>query len=184
MFEAQVAFYLNQYLGKYLTGLDAESLKISVWAGDVQLSNLSLKPEALADLELPVTVKAGLLGKLTLKVSHINFAGCDPLLLGALRDCRSIIHSSADVRTRHQGACHASAPLRRIPPPNKHQSAYFHFGGKRKHDPQAHVPCSSMQHGSLMLAGIHQGASRWELSTEENSQAHAHAPTCIRPIYP
>ncbi|KAG1659488.1 hypothetical protein FOA52_005351 [Chlamydomonas sp. UWO 241] len=68
MFEAQVAYYLNQYLGKYLTGLDAESLKISVWAGDVQLRNLSLKPEALADLELPVTVKAGMLGKLTLKV--------------------------------------------------------------------------------------------------------------------
>eukprot|EP00955_Chlamydomonas_euryale_P000303 3506-Chlamydomonas_euryale.AAC.6 len=67
MFEAQVAFYLNQYLGKYLSGLDAESLKISVWAGDVQLRNLSLRPEALADLELPITVKAGLLGKLTLK---------------------------------------------------------------------------------------------------------------------
>jgi hypothetical protein len=69
MFEAQVAWYLNAYLGKYLSGLDAESLKISVWKGDVQLRNLHLKPEALNGLDLPVTVKAGLLGKLTLKVS-------------------------------------------------------------------------------------------------------------------
>jgi vacuolar protein sorting-associated protein 13A/C len=68
MFEAQVAYYLNLYLGKYLYGLDAESLKISVWRGDVELKNLSLRPEALQDLELPVTVKSGLLGKLTLKV--------------------------------------------------------------------------------------------------------------------
>lgn len=31
MFEAQVAYYLNRYLGKYLDGLETESLKISVW---------------------------------------------------------------------------------------------------------------------------------------------------------
>jgi vacuolar protein sorting-associated protein 13A/C len=69
MFEAQVAFYLNQYLGRYVSGLDAESLKISVWKGDVELRNLLLKPEALAGLNLPITVKSGLLGKLTLKAS-------------------------------------------------------------------------------------------------------------------
>eukprot|EP00200_Dunaliella_tertiolecta_P009165 CAMPEP_0202383310 /NCGR_PEP_ID=MMETSP1127-20130417/48383_1 /ASSEMBLY_ACC=CAM_ASM_000462 /TAXON_ID=3047 /ORGANISM="Dunaliella tertiolecta, Strain CCMP1320" /LENGTH=122 /DNA_ID=CAMNT_0048982763 /DNA_START=57 /DNA_END=421 /DNA_ORIENTATION=- len=68
MFEGQVAFYLNKYLGKYLNGLDAESLRISVWKGDVELRNLTLKPEALQDLDLPCTVKAGLLGRLTLKV--------------------------------------------------------------------------------------------------------------------
>jgi hypothetical protein len=34
----------------------------------VELRNLTLKPEALQDLELPCTVKAGLLGRLTLKV--------------------------------------------------------------------------------------------------------------------
>lgn len=68
MFEAQVAYYLNQYLGQYLHGLDRQALKISVWRGDVQLRNLQLKPEALQNLNLPITVKAGLLGKLTLKV--------------------------------------------------------------------------------------------------------------------
>jgi vacuolar protein sorting-associated protein 13A/C len=72
MLERQLLFYLKQYLGKYVDGLDADALKISVWAGDVELRNLSLKPEALADLDLPVTVRAGLLGKLTLKVKWVH----------------------------------------------------------------------------------------------------------------
>jgi hypothetical protein len=68
MFEGQVAYYLNRYLGTYVYGLDPQSLKISVFKGDVVLHNLRLKPEALADLNLPISVKAGLLGTLTLKV--------------------------------------------------------------------------------------------------------------------
>lgn len=68
MFEAQLAYYLNRYIGAYVQGLDTQSLKISVFKGDVVLRNLKLKPEALADLNLPITVKAGLLGSLTLKV--------------------------------------------------------------------------------------------------------------------
>jgi vacuolar protein sorting-associated protein 13A/C len=70
MFEAQVTYYLNLYLGKYLHGLDAESLKISVWKGDVELRNLQLRTEALAELQLPIAVKAGLLGRLTIKASQ------------------------------------------------------------------------------------------------------------------
>ena len=70
MLEGQVAFYLNKYLGNYVYGLDPQSLKISVFKGDVQLNNLHLKPEALNALNLPITVKAGLLGSLTLKVRH------------------------------------------------------------------------------------------------------------------
>lgn len=68
MFEGQLAYYLNRYLGSYVYGLDPQSLKVSVFSGDVVLKNLQLKPSALADLNLPVTVKSGLLGKLTLKV--------------------------------------------------------------------------------------------------------------------
>jgi vacuolar protein sorting-associated protein 13A/C len=77
MFEAQVAYYLNLYLGKYVQGLDANALKISVWKGDVELRNLQLKPEALQDLNLPITVKAGLLGRLTLKVRPPSHAAWD-----------------------------------------------------------------------------------------------------------
>ena len=68
MFEAQVLYYLNLYLGRYVTGLDLQALRISVFKGDLELRNLRLKPEALNKLKLPITVKAGLLGSLKLKV--------------------------------------------------------------------------------------------------------------------
>lgn len=75
MFEAQVAYYLNEYLGKYVQDIDRESLKISIYAGDVVLRNLRLKPDALEDLDLPVSVHAGLLGMLRLKVPWNNLGG-------------------------------------------------------------------------------------------------------------
>ena len=75
MLEAQVLYYLNRYLGAYVKGLDPEALRISVFKGDLELRNLQLKPEALHKLKLPITVKAGLLGSLKLKVRSA-FASC------------------------------------------------------------------------------------------------------------
>eukprot|EP00191_Tetraselmis_sp_GSL018_P013894 CAMPEP_0177583080 /NCGR_PEP_ID=MMETSP0419_2-20121207/3118_1 /TAXON_ID=582737 /ORGANISM="Tetraselmis sp., Strain GSL018" /LENGTH=318 /DNA_ID=CAMNT_0019072421 /DNA_START=140 /DNA_END=1093 /DNA_ORIENTATION=+ len=75
MFERQVAYYLNKYLGRYVYNVDASALQISIFKGNVQLSNLQLKPEALNSLNLPVTVKAGLLGSLKLKVPWSNLGG-------------------------------------------------------------------------------------------------------------
>lgn len=40
-------------------------------AGDVVLKDLQLKAEALNALKLPITVKAGFLGSVTLKVSSL-----------------------------------------------------------------------------------------------------------------
>jgi vacuolar protein sorting-associated protein 13A/C len=68
MLEPVLAYYLNQYLGKYVTGLDADSLRISVWKGDVVLKDLKLRPEALEALRLPITVRHGILRTLRLKV--------------------------------------------------------------------------------------------------------------------
>ncbi|EPS74076.1 hypothetical protein M569_00677, partial [Genlisea aurea] len=59
---------LRKYLGEYVHGLSAEALRISVWKGDVVLKDLKIKAEALNALKLPVTVKAGFLGSITLKV--------------------------------------------------------------------------------------------------------------------
>ncbi|XP_059076567.1 uncharacterized protein LOC131042467 isoform X2 [Cryptomeria japonica] len=68
MFEAHVLHLLRKYLGEYVHGLSNEALKISVWKGDVVLKDLQLKAEALNSLKLPITVKAGFLGSVTLKV--------------------------------------------------------------------------------------------------------------------
>jgi len=75
MFERQVAYYLNKYLGQYVYNVDASALSISIFKGSVELHNLRLKPEALNSLNLPITVKSGLLGSLKLKVPWSNLGG-------------------------------------------------------------------------------------------------------------
>ncbi|PKA57778.1 hypothetical protein AXF42_Ash015155 [Apostasia shenzhenica] len=68
MFEAHVLYLLRKYLDEYVEGLSIEALRISVWKGDVLLKDLRLKPDALNSLKLPVAVKAGFVGTITLKV--------------------------------------------------------------------------------------------------------------------
>ncbi|KAL6543920.1 hypothetical protein OROGR_010417 [Orobanche gracilis] len=80
MLEDQVAHLLQRYLGNYVRGLNKEDLKISVWQGDVELTNMQLKPEALNALKLPLKVKAGFLGSVKLKVPWSRL-GQDPVLV-------------------------------------------------------------------------------------------------------
>ncbi|OVA12725.1 Pleckstrin homology domain [Macleaya cordata] len=80
MLEDQVAFLLQKYLGNYVLGLNKEALKISVWQGDVELTNMQLKPEALNALKLPVKVKAGFLGSVKIKVPWSRL-GQEPVLV-------------------------------------------------------------------------------------------------------
>ena len=47
MFEGVVSYILNKYLSRYIDNLDTDSLNISVWSGQVELTDLTLKPEAL-----------------------------------------------------------------------------------------------------------------------------------------
>ena len=75
MLEHQLSYVLQRHLGAYVTGLDAASLDVSVLRGDVTLTNLSLKPGALDFLELPLTVRAGLLGRLSLRIPWHNLKG-------------------------------------------------------------------------------------------------------------
>lgn len=80
MLEDKVAFLLQKYLGNYVRGLSKEALKISVWRGDVELTNMQLRPEALNALKLPVKVKSGFLGSIKLKVPWSRL-GQEPVLV-------------------------------------------------------------------------------------------------------
>eukprot|EP01018_Ginkgo_biloba_P007485 Gb_23775 [translate_table: standard] len=80
MLEDKVAFLLDKYLGNYVKGLSKEALKISVWQGNVELTNMQLRPEALNALKLPVKVKAGFLGSVKLKVPWSRL-GQEPVLV-------------------------------------------------------------------------------------------------------
>ncbi|VAI46152.1 unnamed protein product [Triticum turgidum subsp. durum] len=78
--EFAVLFLLRKYLGEYVEGLSVEALRISVWKGDVVLKDLKLKAEALNSLQLPVTVKAGFVGTITLKVPWKSL-GKEPVIV-------------------------------------------------------------------------------------------------------
>jgi len=54
-----VSRVLIRYLGDYVDGLDKRQLQISIFGGNVELQDLSLKPSALRKLNLPIVVKAG-----------------------------------------------------------------------------------------------------------------------------
>ncbi|KAM8714231.1 hypothetical protein ACLKA7_014379 [Drosophila subpalustris] len=72
VFEAVVVDVLNKVLGDYIENLDHKQLKIGIWGGDVVLSNLKIRENALDDLDLPVQLIYGYLGKLVLKIPWKN----------------------------------------------------------------------------------------------------------------
>lgn len=72
VFESYVVDLLNKYAGQYLENLDSSQLRLGIWGGDAQLENLILKESALDDLDLPVKVLRGHLGKLVLKIPWKN----------------------------------------------------------------------------------------------------------------
>lgn len=68
LLEGVVASLLTKYLGQYIDGLSKENLNMSLGSGELELEDLHLKPEALDQLELPIRVHAGALGKLSLSI--------------------------------------------------------------------------------------------------------------------
>lgn len=68
MFEGVVATILNRYLGKYIQDLDTENLNVGIFSGNVQLTELRLKPEALYELDIPIEVKVGTIGRISLSI--------------------------------------------------------------------------------------------------------------------
>lgn len=97
MLEPVLVYYLNHYLGRYVEGLDRDSLRVSVWAGDVVLKDLKLRPEALQGLKLPITVRGGVLGTLRLKVRDVGRrrVACTALAFRTIR----APHSAATARS-------------------------------------------------------------------------------------
>lgn len=72
MFESLVANLLNRFLGSFIENFDPKQLNIGIWSGDVKLKNLRLKKESLDKFKLPVDVKFGHLGELTILIPWSN----------------------------------------------------------------------------------------------------------------
>ncbi|XP_069383478.1 intermembrane lipid transfer protein VPS13C isoform X5 [Paralichthys olivaceus] len=72
VFESLVSDLLNRFIGDYVENLDKSQLKIGIWGGNVVLENLRVKENALSEFDVPFKVKAGQIGKLTLKIPWKN----------------------------------------------------------------------------------------------------------------
>ncbi|KAG5866403.1 hypothetical protein JTB14_003458 [Gonioctena quinquepunctata] len=70
--QSVLSYILNKYLGTFVENLDSNQLNVGIWGGDVELKNLVLKPSALDELDLPVQIVYGVIGKLVLKIPWKN----------------------------------------------------------------------------------------------------------------
>ncbi|XP_033099721.1 vacuolar protein sorting-associated protein 13A-like isoform X2 [Anneissia japonica] len=66
--ERIVASILNKYLDKYIENLDTDNLDVGLFSGQLNLQDLELKPEALYELDLPIEVKEGRVGKISFDI--------------------------------------------------------------------------------------------------------------------
>lgn len=68
MFESLVASILNGILGKYIKDLDSSNLNLGILKGNVILTDLELRDDALDGFHLPVEVTHGYVGKISLTI--------------------------------------------------------------------------------------------------------------------
>ncbi|CAH0515548.1 unnamed protein product [Peronospora belbahrii] len=68
MAKAIITSILEAQLGKYVEGLRSDSLEIGLWSGELELRDLILKPHALTELQLPVTIASGSVARVVVHV--------------------------------------------------------------------------------------------------------------------
>lgn len=64
-----IAGILNRFLGEYVSGISSENMDVSLWNGKITLNNIAIKPEAIDQLDIPLTLKYSKLGNLFINAS-------------------------------------------------------------------------------------------------------------------
>ena len=75
--KSKIYEFLKKNLGEYLYGFQKSQLDVGLLSGHIDLVNVNFRPskvnQLLGSLGLPITLKAGLLGKLRLKCHYTSF---------------------------------------------------------------------------------------------------------------
>ena len=170
MFENAVAFYLNEYLGGFVEGIDRQALTVSLLNGDVTLRNSTLRTDALSErFDLPVSVQAGMLKTLTLKVPW-NSLGSTPvvvtvdglyLLVRAVAELHSSDVASAGDSTDYFDAGYQAAKMSRV---HRREQKWLKDVEKR-------AATESSPQESEVVAKKNQGASNTHLSSRVSTHS-------------
>ena len=73
MLEGLASYILNKILGDFIDGIESNQLNISLLSGDVELFNLSIKPDILENMPLPFKLKYGKVGRIFLDLPVTGF---------------------------------------------------------------------------------------------------------------
>ena len=72
MIKNKIYTLLQKYTTEYLFGFDKNKLEVAILSGHIDLKDVNIRPDKanaiVQKLSLPVILKAGMIGKLTLKV--------------------------------------------------------------------------------------------------------------------
>ena len=83
MIKNQLYPYIESYINEYLYGFSKEQFDVGVMKGQIKLENLNLRPdgvnEKMDEKNLPFWLKAGLISKIDIGCSIMNFLGEKPL---------------------------------------------------------------------------------------------------------
>ncbi|OMJ66801.1 hypothetical protein SteCoe_36233 [Stentor coeruleus] len=75
--KSKIYDFLKKNLGEYLYGFQKNQLDVGLLSGHIDLVNVNFRPDKvnqlLGSLGLPITIKAGLMGKLRLKCHYTSF---------------------------------------------------------------------------------------------------------------
>lgn len=69
MWEAIVEKVLTRYLSQYVDGIEREKLQVGLLSGDVELTDLTIKPDIVDALDLPFSIVFGRIGKISIGIS-------------------------------------------------------------------------------------------------------------------
>ncbi|KAI6230473.1 Ricin B-type lectin domain-containing protein [Aphelenchoides fujianensis] len=94
MLEGLVTWVLNNYVGEYLENLNADQISVALLQGQVELENVPLRPTALEKFDVPLEVRTGVIGRLTLQVPLAHLRS-EPWVL----KMSDLLRAHADVRS-------------------------------------------------------------------------------------
>jgi len=89
MFERILEKVLLNVLGPYIEGIDINNFKVSLWSGQVSISQVAIKPEALQMLDLPLKMNYSSIGNLSISIPWKNL-GSKPIEI-VLEDLHLIV---------------------------------------------------------------------------------------------